>query len=89
MPDGLYERDVLAWSEQQADLLKRLAAGERLNAAVDWTHVIEEVHDVGMSALRACKGAVAASHAASVEASCLAVQPGCKPLATESGQSPG
>lgn len=55
MPDGLYEHDALAWAEQQADLLRRLAAGERLNAAVDWPHVIEEVQDVGLSELRACR----------------------------------
>lgn len=55
MPDGLYERDALAWAEQQAALLRRLAAGERLNEAVDWTHVIEEVRDVGQSELRACQ----------------------------------
>ncbi len=54
MPDGLYERDALAWAEQQADLLRRLAAGERLNEAVDWPNVIEEVQDVGRSELRAC-----------------------------------
>ena len=56
MSAGLYERDALAWAEQQADLLRRLAHGERLNAAVDWPHVIEEVHDVGLSQLRACQG---------------------------------
>jgi hypothetical protein len=56
MPDGLYERDALAWSEQQADLLRRLAAGEHLNAAVDWPNVIGEVQDVGLSELRACRG---------------------------------
>ncbi len=55
MPDGLYERDALAWSERQADLLRRLAAGERLNEAVDWPNVIEEVQDVGRSALRSCR----------------------------------
>jgi hypothetical protein len=55
MPDGLYERDALAWSEQQADLLRRLAAGERVNDAVDWPNVIEEVQDVGLSELRACR----------------------------------
>lgn len=54
-PDGLYERDALAWAEQQAELLRRLAAGERVNAAVDWPHVIEEVHDLGLSELRACQ----------------------------------
>lgn len=55
MPDGLYERDALAWAERQADLLRRLAAGERLNEPVDWPNVIEEVQDVGLSELRACK----------------------------------
>jgi hypothetical protein len=55
MPDGLYEHDALAWAEQQADLLRRLASGERLNAAVDWPNVIEEVQDVGLSELRACR----------------------------------
>ena len=55
MPDGLYERDALAWAEQQADLLRRLAAGELVNAAVDWPHVIEEVHDVGLSELHSCE----------------------------------
>ena len=55
MPDGLYERDALAWAEQQTYLLRRLAAGERINGAVDWPNVIEEVHDVGLSELRACQ----------------------------------
>ena len=53
--DGLYERDALAWAEQQADLLRRLAAGEAVNEAVDWPNVIEEVEDVGQSQLRACR----------------------------------
>lgn len=55
MPDGLYERDALAWAERQADLLRRLAAGERLNEPVDWPNVIEEVQDVGRSELRSCQ----------------------------------
>lgn len=55
MPDGLYERDALAWSEHQTALLRRLAAGERLNEAVDWANVIEEVADVGLSELRTCR----------------------------------
>ncbi len=55
MPDGLYERDALAWSERQAALLRRLAAGELLNEAVDWANVIEEVADVGLSELRTCR----------------------------------
>ncbi len=56
MPDELYDQDVLVWSEQQAELLRRLAAGERVNDAVDWANVIEEVEDVGQSQLRSCRG---------------------------------
>lgn len=52
MPDDLYERDVLAWSEHQADLIRRLARGERVND-VDWEHVAEEIEDVGLSELHA------------------------------------
>ena len=55
MPDDLYDRDVLAWSEHQAGLLRRLAAGERLNESVDWANVIEEVESVGRSDLIACE----------------------------------
>ena len=56
MPDGLYERDILAWSEEQARLLQRLAAGEPgVKAAVDWPNLIEEVEAVGRSELRACE----------------------------------
>ena len=55
MPDDLYTRDILEWSGQQAALLRRLAAGERVNAAVDWPHVIEEVADVGRAELHACE----------------------------------
>ena len=55
MPDGLYEHDALAWAEQQATLLRRLAAGERVNDAVDWPNVIEELQDVGLSELRSCR----------------------------------
>jgi hypothetical protein len=52
MPDGLYERDILSWAQHQADLLRRLARGERVND-VDWEHVVEEIEDVGLSELHA------------------------------------
>jgi hypothetical protein len=55
MPDTLYETDALAWAEQQADLLRRLARGERLNETIDWANVIEEVQEVGLSELHACE----------------------------------
>jgi hypothetical protein len=44
----LYETDILLWSEQQADLLRRHAAGERVDAAaIDWCNIAEEIEDVG------------------------------------------
>ena len=54
MPDGLYKLDALAWTEQQAGLLCRLAAGERVNDAVDWPNVIEEIEALGRSELYSC-----------------------------------
>jgi hypothetical protein len=54
MPDDLYERDILDWSERQADLLRRVAGGERVNH-VDWPHVIEEIADVGGSELNSVR----------------------------------
>jgi Domain of unknown function DUF29 len=50
MPDGRYERDILVWSQHQADLLRRLARGERVND-VDRAHVAEEIEDMGLSEL--------------------------------------
>lgn len=55
MPDQRYETDVLAWGEHQAELLRRVSRGEAVNEAPDWTHVIEEIEEVGLSELRACR----------------------------------
>ncbi len=52
MPQDLYDRDILAWSESQAALLRRVAKGERVND-LDWEHLVEEIEDVGLSELRA------------------------------------
>jgi Domain of unknown function DUF29 len=43
----LYEDDILLWSEQQADVLRRRAANE-----LDWNNLAEEIEDVGKSQLR-------------------------------------
>lgn len=48
-----YETDILDWSEHQAALLRRLAAGERVNEKIDWENVIEEIESVGRSELKA------------------------------------
>jgi hypothetical protein len=56
MPMGeLYDADILEWSEHQAELLRRVAAGEPVNEVPDWTNIIEEVADVGRNSLRACR----------------------------------
>ncbi len=51
-----YDSDVLLWSEHQAELLRRRAAGELVNdAELDWPNIAEEVADVGRNTLRACR----------------------------------
>lgn len=47
---SLHDVDILAWSYQQADGLRRIAAGERVND-VDWPNVIEEIESVGSAQL--------------------------------------
>ena len=54
MPDGLYDTDLLAWSREQAERLRRVAAGERVND-VDWANVIEEIESVRRSDMRAVR----------------------------------
>lgn len=51
MASDLYDRDIATWSEQQADLLRRLARGERVNG-VDWENVAEEIESVGRSEVK-------------------------------------
>jgi hypothetical protein len=43
----VYETDIVAWSEGQASLLRRLAGGEHVNDQIDWPNVIEEIESVG------------------------------------------
>jgi hypothetical protein len=41
------------WSGRQADLLRRVARGERINSDdLDWPNIIEEVESVGRSQSR-------------------------------------
>ena len=51
----LYDADVLAWSQRQAALLRRMAAGERVNDQVDWQNVAAEIGSVGRSQLSAVR----------------------------------
>jgi hypothetical protein len=59
MADTLYDLDFPDWADRQASLLERLAHGERVNDAIDWPHVIEEVRDLGRSELHAVEGLLA------------------------------
>ena len=45
---SLYDADILLWSEQQADLLRRRAAN-----ALDWDNLVEEIEGVGRNELHA------------------------------------
>ncbi|MFL5254773.1 MAG: DUF29 domain-containing protein [Rhodopila sp.] len=48
-----YDTDVLLWSEHQAGLLRRRAAGELVNdAELDWHNIAEEIESVGKTATR-------------------------------------
>ena len=52
MPDDLYDRDFFAWSMHQAELLNRLARGERVNDALDAVNLAEEIESLGRSEKR-------------------------------------
>jgi hypothetical protein len=50
----VYDDDIVLWSERQAELLRRHAAGERSNDVVpDWPNIIEEIESVGREQLHA------------------------------------
>jgi hypothetical protein len=55
----LYDQDILVWSERQAELLRRLDAGQPTNERPDWPHIIEEIEDVGRSELHAVESLLA------------------------------
>jgi hypothetical protein len=42
-----YEDDIMQWSEHQAELLRRVAAGEPVNEKPDWPNIVEEIESVG------------------------------------------
>jgi hypothetical protein len=49
---ALYEDDILAWSEDQAEALRRLAAEMRPNSRdLDFDNIIEEIGEVGRAQL--------------------------------------
>lgn len=51
-----YDADILVWSERQAELLRRRAAGELVNEAeLDWPNIAEEIESVGSEQLHAVR----------------------------------
>ena len=43
-----YDTDIVEWSERQAGLLRKRAAGELFNETeLDWANIAEEIEDVG------------------------------------------
>ena len=53
---SLYDDDILLWSEQQAERLRKAAASLRVNEdAPDWPNIIEEIEAVGRSELNAVR----------------------------------
>ena len=55
-PPALYDADILAWSERQAALLRRRAAGELVSEAeLDWPNLAEEIESVGNEQVHAVR----------------------------------
>ncbi len=54
----LYDTDIVIWSQRQAELLRRMAAGERVNDQVDWENVAEEIEALGISDRRELRNRV-------------------------------
>lgn len=54
-----HETDLVVWSEQQAELLRRMGAGERVNDLVDWENLAEEIESLGRSDRRELRGRIA------------------------------
>jgi hypothetical protein len=69
--NDLYETDTFAWARQQAELLRRVAAGDLPNTPPDWLNVAEEIDSMGRAQARelASRIAVILVHLMKLEAS--------------------
>lgn len=55
----LHDRDVVAWSERQGALLRRIAKGGRVESnELDWPNIAEEIESVGQSQIDAVESLV-------------------------------
>ena len=58
--NDLYDVDLASWSERQAELLRRRAAGELVNEAeIDWQNIAEEIESVGGNTRRELRNRLA------------------------------
>jgi Domain of unknown function DUF29 len=57
-PQSLYDRDFFAWTQQQADLLRRAAARER-TPDLDFENLAEEIESLGKRDRRALASQIA------------------------------
>jgi hypothetical protein len=69
--NDLYDSDTVAWAAQQGALLRRVAAGEPLNVAPDWSNIAEEIETLGRTQGRelASRIAVILEHLIKLQAS--------------------
>lgn len=51
--ESLYDKDVVAWSERQARLMRSVALGVISPKALDWDNLIEEIESVGREQVHA------------------------------------
>lgn len=54
-----YDTDLVVWSERQANLLRRMGAGHRVNDLIDWANVAEEIESLGRSDKRELRSRIA------------------------------
>jgi hypothetical protein len=57
LTEPLYDADILLWSEQQAEFLRRRAAN-----ALDWDNLVEEIEAVGRNELHAVMSHLRLAH---------------------------
>ena len=69
----LYDTDIALWSEQQARLLRRHAAGKPVNNDdLDWQNIAEEIESLAKSDRREIRNRLAVDLHAPVEVACPA-----------------
>lgn len=55
---ALYDTDIVAWADEQAERLRALARRPQLSNAIDWDNVVEEIESVGRTEIRVVASAI-------------------------------